>query len=960
MPLAVANFATSGLEASLGVEAAKLLREGLRGNPLLDLKDSPRVTDQLGANSARVLTNKPGVAKSVADDLKCRVLVYGALWSAGEGARYVQLTGVDCRPRVARLYTSPPLAWPAEAAGQKQALLVALQAVLPPVGRVLAVITAGGQTQVQIFPFAGNALRTDTSYHAFRTHSADGAAAHPEFLPPLWAGAFAGRITTDGERLDDVIVAAPEEGAQVEVGDLVAIALTREVAASLPRGRLLLTEPPFAQVVKDGKVVGLTPLLLPEEALPGDFQLALTNYQPRPLALAAVQGLEAEQFARTELPRVGVVRVESDPPGALVLLDGKEVGKTPLVQPNVEAGKHTLSVRLPGYVSADREIQLARAGNAEERFTLERETRAVRIVSQPAGAEVTWNGEALGKAPALLARSFVGTHTLRLELEGYDALEQEVEVKSGDKPLELTFPLTKRAGKLRIVSDPPGAQIRLAGKASGTAPVDLSDLPPGEYEVTATLAGYREAQQKAEVRAHDTTTVELKLARQVGSIEIKTVPAGARVTLDGQERGTTPTTLKDVPVGDHALKLEAANLRAWEGKITVKDTETTRVEVGLLPLTVEMGAQPGVQPLPTPVPTPVPTPLPELPTVKPGDREFEGSDDPLSFPLLELGDGKARSWSTGLLRAGDAEGAPSDQLEIDFQPHADGSMTLALRTRRPLPPRVGLERTDGKLIVDLPGLRSAHNPAGVRTKEAPLHGIRATNTGAEGGLQLTVTLASRAEVTSSGAPEPTGELLLRIRRPLLMGNAKPIALTFDDLPFAGYTERLLQILREYRVVATFFVVGQKAANMPDLVRQAFDDGHSIQNHSYTHPKLTTLTNEQVKSELQRCNEVIKQITGKTPRFYRAPGGGDNPEVNRVAKALGLAAAGWDVNVHDYDTPDAQLIADRVVQGCRPGDIILLHDGVIPTMTALPDIITRLRSKGFVFVTMEQLLAAQQP
>jgi peptidoglycan/xylan/chitin deacetylase (PgdA/CDA1 family) len=210
-------------------------------------------------------------------------------------------------------------------------------------------------------------------------------------------------------------------------------------------------------------------------------------------------------------------------------------------------------------------------------------------------------------------------------------------------------------------------------------------------------------------------------------------------------------------------------------------------------------------------------------------------------------------------------------------------------------------------------------------------------------------------VETTGEPEATGELLLKISRPAQLGKAKAIALTFDDTPFAGYTERLLALLREYRVVATFFVIGHKAVDMPNVIRQAHDDGHMLENHTMTHRNLTSLSPAEVKFELQRCDEVIQQITGKAPGYYRPPGGDDNAMVSAIAKQIGLTPCGWDVAVHDYDTPQAQLVADRVVSMTHPGDIILLHDGTESTLQALPDIITRLRKQGYTFVTIDKLL-----
>ena len=136
---------------------------------MLDLKDSTRVQDLLGTNSAKVLANRPGTAAAVADQLKCRVLVYGVLWADPGGTRYIQLTGVDCRFPVARVYATPPLPWPGTPEEQRDRLRSALQAVLPPVGRVIAAIDAEGKTELQVYPFGGIPLHTDTLYLAYQS-----------------------------------------------------------------------------------------------------------------------------------------------------------------------------------------------------------------------------------------------------------------------------------------------------------------------------------------------------------------------------------------------------------------------------------------------------------------------------------------------------------------------------------------------------------------------------------------------------------------------------------------------------------------------------------------------------------------------------------------------------------------------------------------------------------------------
>ncbi|HEY3397492.1 MAG TPA: PEGA domain-containing protein [Armatimonadota bacterium] len=961
LSLALANFSTVGVDPSLGVAAGKLLRQGLAGSPLLDLKESQRVQDLLATNGPKLLTNRPGAASALADQLKCRVFVYSTLWTGPDGSKFLQMVGIDSRPRVARLYATPALPWPEDATQQQSRLLAALQAVLPPVGRVLAVLEAQGQTQLQVFPFAGNPLRGDTAYACFHAGSAEQATARPDFLPPLWTGAYSGPLTTASKSLDDVINATPGDGASVEIGDLVCLSLTKEVVALPVAGRLVLSDPPYAQVVKDEQVLGLTPVLVPADALPAETVLKLVNFEDKPAQLAAVDTLQADQITLKELPLVGGLEIATDPAGATVSVDGKELGQSPVALRNAGAGDHTITAKLAGYVTLEKKVTVQRAQSAQVSLALERQMRAVRLISQPEGALISWDGEDVGKSPAALPKVAVGTHTVTLRLAGYDDLTQDLDVPFGDKPAEFTLPLVKLVGTLKITSLPAGAQITVAGKARGAAPVELADLAPGDYEVTATLDGYRPAKRILTVKARESATVAMDLARQVGVINIKTVPAGAKITLDGQPRGVSPARLEDIPAGEHTVRLEVANLRPWEGKVAVTDGAVSQVQVGLLPLQMEMstgGAKPPVQPI---APTPV-TPAPLLGGIgAPTDgRDFEGAEEvPVTFAAIDLTDGQQHSWSFPLLKPGETETSASEQIKLDFLPHADGGVTVSLSTRAPLPTGFTVESAAGTLVTSVPGVRALHNPAGVRINDPGLKGVKLTNSGPEGNLQVTLALASGAQITTTNPTAAQPQLTLKISRPLLMGGSKRVALTFDDTPFIGYTERLMKLLREYRVVATFFVVGRKAADSPELIRRLHEDGHAIENHSQTHPHLTALSPTEMRSELDKCSEVIAQILGDRPKYYRPPGGNGNAQVDGIARGLGLAYAGWDVNVHDYNTPQAQLIADRVVSGTRNGDIILLHDGVDATLQALPDIITRLRREGVTFVTLDALLAPKK-
>jgi peptidoglycan-N-acetylglucosamine deacetylase len=179
--------------------------------------------------------------------------------------------------------------------------------------------------------------------------------------------------------------------------------------------------------------------------------------------------------------------------------------------------------------------------------------------------------------------------------------------------------------------------------------------------------------------------------------------------------------------------------------------------------------------------------------------------------------------------------------------------------------------------------------------------------------------------------------------------ARIVRLTFDDGPVRANTPRVLNVLSNYRVKATFFVIGQKARRHPRLVKREYREGHSVQNHTYTHPDLTTLDPGQTRRELRATNRAIKAAGVPRPYRFRPPKGVTNARVRSVGASLGLIQTLWSVDPHDWANPPASVICRRVVTNVRPGSIVLLHDGsAANTVEALPCIIKRLRGRGYGF------------
>lgn len=177
-----------------------------------------------------------------------------------------------------------------------------------------------------------------------------------------------------------------------------------------------------------------------------------------------------------------------------------------------------------------------------------------------------------------------------------------------------------------------------------------------------------------------------------------------------------------------------------------------------------------------------------------------------------------------------------------------------------------------------------------------------------------------------------------------------VALTFDDGPSAA-TSGLLDDLAEARVKATFFIVGDQARAYPDQLKREVAEGHAIGNHTRTHPLLASLTPAQVHDELADGEDAIAGITGTRPLLVRPPYGSYSAAVRSFGHPLVL----WDVDTMDWQHHDPARVLARAAQYVRPGSIVLMHDTLPGTLTAVPQLIRNLRAAGYTLVTVPELL-----
>lgn len=184
-----------------------------------------------------------------------------------------------------------------------------------------------------------------------------------------------------------------------------------------------------------------------------------------------------------------------------------------------------------------------------------------------------------------------------------------------------------------------------------------------------------------------------------------------------------------------------------------------------------------------------------------------------------------------------------------------------------------------------------------------------------------------------------------------------IALTFDDGPHPLYTAQILDILSEYHVPATFFVIGENVERYPELLERALSEGHEIGNHTQTHP-LKNLSKEQMEEEISACEVTIGECIDRCPRLFRPPGGIISQTVMTLADDHQYRVILWSIDTRDWAHTPVEKITQTVLDEVDAGDIILMHDGIevdSPTPSALRILIPALLARGYHFVTVSDLL-----
>ena len=194
---------------------------------------------------------------------------------------------------------------------------------------------------------------------------------------------------------------------------------------------------------------------------------------------------------------------------------------------------------------------------------------------------------------------------------------------------------------------------------------------------------------------------------------------------------------------------------------------------------------------------------------------------------------------------------------------------------------------------------------------------------------------------------------------------KPLALTFDDGP-SRWTPLMLDLLHEHEARATFFVIGARVREHPELVKRIVAEGHELGSHTLTHPRLTEIPEDEVRAEITGGLDAVEEVLGDRPKLFRAPGFYADRRELAIVEELGLEAVFTHVDPQDWRPErDSHTIFRLVLDELREGVIVDLHDGFppppttsrtdcTPTVEALDHLLLCLRPEGYETVTISEL------
>ena len=348
------------------------------------------------------------------------------------------------------------------------------------------------------------------------------------------------------------------------------------------------TSPSGARIELDGVYQGDSPLKL--KVAPGQHLVVATRdgfLETR--ASVNVQPAGTTRFDMSLRPLFGLILAESFPNDAEVLVDNVFRGKTPVLMTDLPAGQHRVVIKKDGYESKETLLNIQTEGDRQPKLiSLELRSLlvAIKVTSTPDKAKVFLDGSFKGDSPQSIQNILAGKHKVRVEMDGYEPFEQEVEV-SGHDEYHVSAKLQEKYARIKIDTDPTGGEVFLNSEARGKAPVSLGPLQEGEYTIKITKHGFDPVERKVSLKKGGDLDLKIPFAKLFGILQVTTIPAGVQVFVDNDSRGVTqappnqayssPLIIPNVPQGQRIVKFVRPGCADVQVVATIQDGQTTTI-----------------------------------------------------------------------------------------------------------------------------------------------------------------------------------------------------------------------------------------------------------------------------------------------------------------------------------------------------------------------------------------------
>lgn len=302
------------------------------------------------------------------------------------------------------------------------------------------------------------------------------------------------------------------------------------------------SSPANAKVFIDGELKGMTPLALRPADIsagaPHRLRIVLDGYDPYDAYFSVEEGDRIVRHAEL-VPVKGLLLVTTQPEGAEISKNGYSLGVTPRLVTTLDAKDvHQLVLRKPGYQDRRLEVVFNGRDPLVHNVDLVLDSGMLDVKTLPSGASVEVNGVPRGETPLAVSGIPKGRATVRISKHGFVPVVREIAVAPGDRQ-EIYLPLEPKPGAIKLASVPEGARFYVNGESHGKGNVTVDPVKPGSYVVRAELEGYAPQEHTVKVGLGETVSEEFRLASILGRLEIRTIPVGARIYVDGKMRGVT-------------------------------------------------------------------------------------------------------------------------------------------------------------------------------------------------------------------------------------------------------------------------------------------------------------------------------------------------------------------------------------------------------------------------------------